>query len=76
MRQPFPFTPDVSRLTDSRLPLEHALNDGEDYELCFTGEAGISSAIEIGRVIEESGVWIDIGGQRKPLAQGAFQHQL
>ncbi len=31
-----PISPDVSKGTDKRSPLEHALSDGEDFELLFT----------------------------------------
>ncbi|MDB5327755.1 MAG: thiamine-monophosphate kinase [Phycisphaerales bacterium] len=71
-----PIHGDVARLNDNRAPLDHALHDGEDYELCFTGEGGIASAIEVGRVVAEPDVWIEFNGQRQPLTKGAFEHRL
>ncbi len=71
-----PIHPDVARLDDDRPPLEHAVNDGEDYELCFTGEPGIASAIRVGTVIDGSGVWIEANGARRPLVAAGFEHKL
>lgn len=71
-----PIHTDVSRLNDGRSPLEHALHDGEDYELCFTGEPGITPAVRVGTVIDGSGVWLDIDGERRPLTAGGFEHRL
>lgn len=71
-----PIHGDVAKMNDGRSALEHALHDGEDYELCFTGEASISSAICIGRVIEQPGVWIESNGQRQSLTPGGFEHRL
>lgn len=71
-----PMHADGAQMNDGRSRLEHALNDGEDYELCFTGEAGISSAICVGRVIRAPGVWIEIGGRRGRLPATGFEHRL
>ncbi len=54
--------------------LLHALNDGEDHELCFTADAGIDSAIRIGKIVEEKGVWIDRSGVREKLITAGFEH--
>jgi len=35
-----PIAPDARRLRDGRSPLQHALSDGEDFELLFTVPAG------------------------------------
>lgn len=71
-----PVHADVARLQNQQTPLFHALNDGEDYELCFTGEPGIGTAIRIGTVIEAAGVWLEANGQRSPLTAHAFEHRL
>lgn len=70
-----PIHADVARLTDGLSPLEHALNDGEDHELCFTGEPGISSAIRVGTIVDAPGLWVDRDGRSLPLKAGAFEHQ-
>jgi len=57
-------------------PLDHALHDGEDHELCFTGEPGIVDAIRIGTVIAEKGVWLERSGKRESLAAKGFEHQI
>ena len=71
-----PVHADVAKLTDGRPPLEHALHDGEDYELCFTGEVRIASAVRIGTVVAERGVWLQTDDERRPLAAGGFEHRL
>lgn len=71
-----PIHPDVARLTDSKSPLDHALHDGEDYELCFTGEPGIPGAICIGQVVAGQGVWIETDGKREALKTSGFEHRL
>jgi thiamine-monophosphate kinase len=79
----------VSMADDTRTPLDHALNDGEDFELLFTlpGEAGDRLIAEqplrafgvavtkIGWITEAAEVLIDDGGKRRPLARGGFQHR-
>jgi thiamine-monophosphate kinase len=73
--------------TSGRTPLEHALGDGEDFELVFTvspadGERllrdqpvpGIVLA-KIGECVE-SGLWIEEGGRRRPLAPTGWVHEL
>jgi len=59
-----------------RSPIERALSDGEDYELCFTGEPGIAEAICVGRVIAGDGVWIETDGRREPMMAKAFEHAI
>ena len=74
----------LSRL-DHRSPLDHALHDGEDYELLAAvpptaGAAALVAAlgfVPVGRVSSEPGVWIDHGnGRREPLVPQAWEHQL
>jgi thiamine-monophosphate kinase len=82
-----PLTPEASRLPDGRSPLEHGLGDGEDFELVFavTPEEGqrllheqpVAGLIlaHIGEVVEQ-GLWLEEGGQRRPLARKGYVHAL
>lgn len=69
-----PIHPDARQLSGD--PLAHALDDGEDYELCFTAPEGINRAIRIGTIIEQPGMWIDTPSERKCLTPGGFEHQI
>ncbi len=69
-----------------RSPLDHALSDGEDFELILTmppqeaqrllTEQPLGVAVtRIGRVIREPGLWwMDNSGQRLPLLPTGYQH--
>ena len=70
-----PIHDDVAKLTDGGDPLMHALSDGEDHELCFTGDEDISDAIRIGTIVAEQGMWIDRAGKRDVLNPTAFEHR-
>jgi thiamine-monophosphate kinase len=74
-------------MRDGRSPLEHALSDGEDFELVFTVSpdtgaqllrdqpiAGIQLS-HIGTMLSE-GYWIDEGGVRRPLEARGYEHSL
>lgn len=63
---------------DGLSPLQHALNDGEDYELLFTaaGQIPPELARNIGVMESEPGLRIQIDNQRQPLRQGGWQHGL
>jgi thiamine-monophosphate kinase len=73
-------------LTTSRSPLEHALGDGEDFELLLAAAPNVAEQIvrdqplsvpvtRIGECIGERGLWqIDDAGQRQPLAATGYQH--
>ena len=62
---------------DSVSPLEHALHDGEDYDLLFTGPIADYPATRIGTIVAGSGVSIQQAGQSStPLEPRAWQHQL
>jgi thiamine-monophosphate kinase len=63
---------------DRRSPLEHALHDGEDHELLYTGPATAISPLGtlIGKVVEERGVWLKTAGGRTPLEPGGWEHAL
>lgn len=69
-----PIHDDARRLPGD--PLIHALNDGEDHELCLAAPDGIQEAIRIGRVVEGSGVWLNHDGHCRPLEKGGFEHVL
>jgi len=59
-------------------PLDHALHDGEDYELLFTSGFDFTPdvAVKIGRIVAESGVWIERDGRREPLEPRGWEHQI
>lgn len=75
---------------DGRTDLDHALNDGEDFELLFAVDPAEASRLEleqpfgaqglrasrIGDVVEERGVWIRSGTSVAPLTRGGYQHAL
>jgi thiamine-monophosphate kinase len=73
-------------LTTGRSPLEHALGDGEDFELLLAAAPNVAEQIirdqplgvpvtRIGECIVEHGLWqIDDAGQRQPLAATGYQH--
>ena len=73
-----PIHDDVARMTDRRLPLEHALHDGEDYELLFAAPPGIEHprVIEIGEIIAGDGVWVRDGQSARPLVAAGWEHSL
>jgi thiamine-monophosphate kinase len=72
---------------DGRPALDHALADGEDFELVFTvspadGERLIReqpvpgiTLHRIGEVVEQ-GYWLEQGGQRMPLEPRGYDHEL
>ena len=76
---------EMSRL-DGRPALEHALNDGEDFELCVVlspedaldlEQRPISPArlIRVGRIVSKPGVWmVDGSGQSRRLESAGFDH--
>jgi len=87
-----PIHDDARRLAreraDGRSPLEHALSDGEDFELILAvppGEAERMIAEQpldvpltaIGEFVPEQGLWqIDAEGTRRPLEPRGWQHEL
>ena len=59
---------------DGHSPLEHALHDGEDYELLFTTPRDVDDH-RIGRIVAEAGVWIEYEpGHREPLEPKGWEH--
>ncbi len=74
-------------LNDGRSPLEHALGDGEDFELICAvtpadGERLLRTqpvpGITLHRIGEcvATGVWLEEGGQRRPLPPLGYVHEL
>lgn len=68
----------IAMRRDGRSPLDHALHDGEDYELLFTGRPGFYFAsTRIGTITEEQGVWLQTGATtREPLEPRGWEHRL
>lgn len=75
-------------LQTSKSPWQHALADGEDYELCFTAPAGLAGNLgevagvrvtEIGRILAaEDGATISLkwaDGRSEPLTLRGWEHQ-
>ncbi|MBX9580877.1 MAG: thiamine-phosphate kinase [Gemmataceae bacterium] len=81
-----PAAAELSRET-GRTPLDHALGDGEDFELVFTvppadGERLVREQpvpgvrlTKIGECVE-AGLWLDQGGTRRPLEPTGWVHRL
>jgi thiamine-monophosphate kinase len=80
-----PLTAEAHVTSDGRLPLEHALGDGEDFELLFAVApeegrrllaqqpiAGIT-LFAIGEVVSE-GLWLQREGNREPLLASGYEH--
>jgi len=74
--------PDAETLSkrDGRTPLDHALHDGEDFELLAacgrtdeTIETPASRWTRIGRVVE-TGLWLVRDGRREPLEPRGWEH--
>jgi thiamine-monophosphate kinase len=81
-----PVSGDAQRMTDGRTSLEHALGDGEDFELVFAVSppeaqrlsatqpvAGVTLA-PIGEVVEQ-GLWLEENGLRRALPPMGYVHQ-
>jgi thiamine-monophosphate kinase len=80
-----PVHPDAVVLSQrtGRRPLEHALGDGEDFELVFTVSAAdgekllreqpVPGLAKIGECVE-AGLWLEEGGVRRPLAPTGWVH--
>src|SRR5262249_6123317 len=73
-----PIAPDARQMGDSRSPLEHALQDGEDFELVFAvspqdGRRLVESQPVPGIILTRigeclaAGLWLEEGGVRRPL---------
>ena len=73
-------------MKDQRTPLEHALGDGEDFELVFAVAPADAEALlrtppiagltSIGECVAEMGLWLEENGQRRPLSPVGYVHTL
>jgi thiamine-monophosphate kinase len=55
---------------------DHALSDGEDYELLFTTSADSKLGIRIGRMTAEPGILIREGNSNRPLEPRGWEHRI
>lgn len=82
-----PIAPAAHLLQDGRAPRDHALTDGEDFELVLTlapedarrllktqPVPGIT-LVHVGECVD-SGLWLEENGQRQPLAPAGYVHVL
>jgi thiamine-monophosphate kinase len=79
-----PISDAADELKDGKSPLDHALGDGEDFELLFTVSredgarlvaAGASVPVHhVGECVEH-GVWINRVGHNEPLGPLGYEHQ-
>ncbi len=82
-----PIADAARRMSDGRTPLEHALGDGEDFELVFAvspadGERLVNTQpvpgvtlVALGECVAE-GLWLEEGGRRRPLPPTGYVHAL
>jgi thiamine-monophosphate kinase len=75
-----------SLATDKASPLEHALHDGEDFELLFTLDPGAARRLiadqplgvavsRLGEIVTERGLWVvNSSGARRPLEPRGYDH--
>jgi len=73
-----PIHEDARKMNDDRSPLEHALSDGEDHELLFTGKlkslpAGV---VRIGQIVAGAEIKITDATGTHPLIAYGWQHTL
>ncbi|MDY3560994.1 thiamine-phosphate kinase [Gemmata sp. JC673] len=71
--------------TSGRTPLQHALGDGEDFELVFAvspehgaqllARSPFPGLAKIGTCVE-TGLWLELNGTRQPLAPAGWVHSL
>lgn len=82
-----PIAADAHRLGDGRSPLEHALGDGEDFELVFAVSPADARTLldtqpvpgvtltAIGECVGE-GLWLEEASKRRPLEPCGYVHAL
>jgi thiamine-monophosphate kinase len=64
---------------DGHSPLEHALHDGEDYELLYVAANNVRNDFpgrRIGRTTAEPGIFLDTNGVLTPLEPKGWEHTL
>ena len=78
----------AEKLADGSTPLEHALGDGEDFELILAvppdaadrmlAEQPLAVPLSVvGEFVAERGLWqIDAAGRRSPLTPRGYEHEL
>ena len=82
-----PIHPDAVELSKrtGKPPLEHALGDGEDFELIFTASPDDGAKLlaappvpvwKIGECVAEAGMWIMETGVKRLLAPTGWAHPL
>ncbi|MCU0702895.1 MAG: thiamine-phosphate kinase [Fimbriiglobus sp.] len=82
-----PIHPDAIELAtrSGRTPLDHALSDGEDFELIFTIDPQMGAKLlaappvpvwKIGECVTEAGLWMTVNGQQRPLAATGWEHRM
>jgi thiamine-monophosphate kinase len=73
-----PIHPDAEKLSkrDGVPAIEHALHDGEDYELLLTSRANIRHAIRIGKITAEPGIRLMENGAMRTLEPRGWQHKI
>ena len=79
-----PITDAARAMHDGRSALDHALGDGEDFELVFAAapedglrllETGVPLA-RIGAFVAEKGLWLEEKGERRALPPRGYVHAL
>lgn len=82
-----PITPEAARLHDGRSPLEHALTDGEDFELVVAvapedGQRLLETQpvegitlVHVGECVAD-GYWLEERGVRRPLEPRGYVHTM
>jgi thiamine-monophosphate kinase len=82
-----PIAEAARRMNDGRAPLEHALGDGEDFELVFAVPPADARAllraqpvagvtlVAVGECVEQ-GLWLEEAGGRRPLTPAGYVHPL
>lgn len=82
-----PIHPDAVELSKrtGKPPLQHALSDGEDFELVFTVDADTGAKLlaappipvwKIGECVGETGLWITENDVKRPLTPSGWEHGL
>jgi thiamine-monophosphate kinase len=82
-----PIDPAARQMQDGKTPLQHALSDGEDFELAFAlspedGQRLLATqplqgvpTTHIGEFVE-SGLWLEEASVRRPLPPDGYVHEL
>ena len=75
-------------MNDAKSPLEHALGDGEDFELLIAVPADVARRLAaeqpvagiaisvIGECVEAPGLWLEEAGRRRPLPALGWEHAM